>query len=67
MSRDYRLYLKDIFESMIKIEQFVGKMSYDEFVKDEKTSSAVIQKLEVIGEASKHVPREIRVKHNYIP
>ena len=51
--RDYSLYVKDVLGSIGKIEEFVGDMSYDGFIKDDKTSSAVMHKLEIIGEASK--------------
>ena len=67
MSRDYLLYIEDIIESISKIENFVGDMRYEDFVADEKTSSAVIRHLEIIGEASKHVPDFIREKYSDIP
>lgn len=65
--RDYSLYIKDILECIDKIEEFVSDMSYDEFVADDKTSSAVIHKLEIIGEAAKNVPKDIRAKYKHIP
>lgn len=65
--RDYSLYIKDILESIGKIEEFVGDMTYDEFVADDKTSSAVIHKIEIIGEATKNVPKDIRTKYKHIP
>lgn len=65
--RDYSLYIKDILDSIGEIEEFVGDISYDEFIKDDKTSSAVIHKLEIIGEASKNVPKDIRTKYKHIP
>ena len=65
--RDYSLYIKDILCCMGKIEEFVGDMTYDEFVADDKTSSAVIHKIEIIGEAAKNVPKDIRTKYKHIP
>ena len=65
--RDYSLYLKDIVEAMTRIEEFVGSMSYETFMEDEKTSSAVIRKFEIIGEAAKKIPDSIRKKHPEIP
>ena len=67
MKRDYKLYIKDMLECIVKIDEFVGDMSYEEFVKDDKTSSAVVRKLEIMGEASKNVPREISRKYKEIP
>ena len=67
MKRDYKLYINDILDSIAKIEEFIGYISYTEFVEDDKTSSAVVRKLEIIGEASKNIPKEIRMKYKDIP
>lgn len=34
--RNYRLYLKDIFEAMIAAQAFVEGMDFDAFVADDK-------------------------------
>lgn len=67
MKRDYRLFIEDILDCIEKIEQFVGNLSFDEFVKDDKTSSAVVRKLEIIGEATKNIPMSIREKYEDLP
>ncbi len=65
--RNYGLYLKDILDAMEAIEQFVEGMSFEEFIKDDKTVSAVIRKFEIIGEATKGIPDEIRQKYPDVP
>ena len=60
-------YVKDILDSIEKIENFTTAMSYDQFLKDAKTQDAVIRNLEVIGEAVKNVPEGIKDKFNDIP
>jgi len=67
MKRDYKLYIKDILDCIEKIEEFVRGMSFDEFVKDDKTNSAVVRKLEIIGEATKSIPNSISEKYEEIP
>jgi len=67
MKRDYMLYIKDILDSIEKIEDFIGDMDFDEFAKDDKTSSAVVRKLEIIGEATKNITKEMRMKYKEIP
>lgn len=67
MKRDYRLFIKDILDSMEKIENFVHGMDFDEFVNDDKTSSAVIRKLEIIGEATKNIPKPIGQRYKELP
>ncbi len=54
--RDYRLYLKDILAAIESIDTFVAGMDLAAFQSDDKTSSAVIRKLEIIGEAVRKVP-----------
>ena len=65
--RDYRLYLKDILSAIDSIEAFVVGMNFEEFCADDKTSSAVIRKFEVIGEATKNIPDEIRKQYSTVP
>jgi uncharacterized protein with HEPN domain len=60
-------YIKDILDSIEKIENFTMGMDYDEFVKDVKTQDAVIRNLEVIGEAVKSVSDDIKEKYDDIP
>lgn len=67
MKRNYKIYLKDITEAMESIEEFVMGLDFEEFQEDDKTVSAVIRKFEIIGEATKHIPSEIREKHPEIP
>ncbi len=65
--RDYQLYLKDILSAMDSIEAFVEGMSFEEFRADDKTASAVIRKFEIIGEATKNIPDEIRQQYPTVP
>jgi uncharacterized protein with HEPN domain len=67
MKRDYKLFIKDLLECINKIEDFVGEMSFDEFMKDEKTKSAVVREIEVMGEAVKNIPSSIRERYKDIP
>ena len=65
--RDYTLYLKDILAAIESIEGFVEGMNLEAFQADDKTTSAVMRKLEIIGEATKRIPDETRQKHPHIP
>lgn len=44
-------FIEDAIGAMEKAERFASGMSYEDFVKDEKTAFAVIRAIEVIGEA----------------
>ena len=65
--RNHTLYLLDIIAAINSIAAFVGTMNFKEFENDDKTVSAVIRKLEIIGEATKRVPQEIRNNNQHIP
>ncbi|MBF0608117.1 MAG: DUF86 domain-containing protein [Candidatus Magnetobacterium sp. LHC-1] len=67
MDRDITLYIKDIIENMDYAEEFVGNLSYEDFLLDPKTYYSVVRCIEIIGEASKNVPGNIRSKHRNIP
>jgi uncharacterized protein with HEPN domain len=63
MRRDYKLYLHDIIEACHHIQEFVEDVDFERFLDDDKTSSAVIRKFEVIGEAAKNIPEFITEKY----
>ncbi len=65
--RDHTLYLKDILAAIDSIEGFIAGMDLETFQADDKTTSAVMRKLEVVGEAVKHMPDEIRQKYSQVP
>jgi uncharacterized protein with HEPN domain len=62
VSRDWRLYLDDILESCAKIQRFTAGMDRAAFLADDRTFDAVVRNLEVIGEAAKHIPDEVRAR-----
>ena len=65
--RNSKIYIEDIIAAMESIEEFVKGIGFEEFRKDDKTSSAVIRKFEIIGEAAKQVPQDIKEKYAEIP
>ncbi|MFH1227474.1 MAG: DUF86 domain-containing protein [Planctomycetota bacterium] len=67
MKRNIALYIKDMLENMSDAEQFIGQMTYRQFARDKKTNFAVARSIEIIGEAAKHIPAEIRKKYSEIP
>jgi uncharacterized protein with HEPN domain len=65
--RDFRLYLKDILDAMESIEAFVQGMKQESFQADDKTLNAVLRKFEIIGEAAKQIPDDIRENNPLVP
>ena len=67
MKRVVKDHVNDIIDSMNKAMKFIEGMSYEQFTRDDKTVFAVVRALEIIGEAVKKIPEEIRVKYPEIP
>jgi len=65
--RDYILYLEDMLTSMERIESYIDNKKFDDFENDNLLIDAIVRNFEVIGEAAKHVPQEIKVKYNNMP
>ena len=64
MPRDHRLYLDDIVGAIDRIQSYVEGMDFSRFAADQRTMDAVVRNLEIIGEAARSLPIEIR---NSIP
>lgn len=60
-------YIQDIIDAMMAAGSFIEKMSYDEFIADQKTVYASIRAIQIIGEASKKIPETVRSKYPRIP
>ena len=61
--RDWRLFVKDIHESAVRVVGYVGAMSSEEFFNDPKSVDAVMRNLAIIGEAAKKIPADARRRY----
>ncbi len=67
MPREYFDYIEDILNAMEKAVAFIHEMNYENFMNDDKTLFAVIRAIEIIGEATKHIPDPVRQNHPKVP
>jgi uncharacterized protein with HEPN domain len=67
MRRNADLYLKDILEYMRRAEKYIEGLTMEAFLKDNKTCDAVIRCIEIIGEATKNIPDDLKNKYPAIP
>ena len=67
LKRDYVMYLEDILLSISRIAEYIDGYDFVRFKRDYKTVDAVIRNFEIIGEASKNLPEELKTKYNDIP
>jgi uncharacterized protein with HEPN domain len=56
-----------MLDSTIKGSEFIRGYNLLKFKEDEKTQFAIIRVIEIIGEASKKVPENIRAKYPDVP
>lgn len=62
-----RLRLAHILESIELISRWLDGVDKDRFLKSELLQEAVIRRLEVIGEAAKHVSSQLKEQHPEVP
>jgi len=65
--RDPKLYLKDILDAIARIEDYTKDLSFEEFSKNNLVVDAVVRNFEIIGEASKNIPHQIKSLYPDIP
>ena len=65
--RDWRIRIEDIVEAASAIAGYVQGLTYEDFAEDRKTVDAVVRNLEVIGEAARHVPEDVRARFPELP
>src|SRR3712207_913955 len=67
MRRAYSDYLRDILDAIQNARSFTESMGFEQFSRDTKTIYATVRALEIIGEATKRLPPELRKRHPAIP
>ena len=58
--KESKVYIEQMLDAVAKIRSFVGVMSKEEFFQDQKTQSAVIMQLALIGEIAKKISEETK-------
>jgi len=68
MKRNLKLYLQDIWESTLAIEEYTQNLTEDEFYSNRQVQDAIVRRLEIIGEAVKNIDDDFRNKYpKYLP
>ncbi|MBI5020059.1 MAG: DUF86 domain-containing protein [Ignavibacteriales bacterium] len=67
MPRDDSIYLKHIRDAILKIENYTNRISSASFQKDTLVQDGVIRQIEIIGEATKRLSKQIREVNQDVP
>ena len=65
--RDPILYLEDIVLSMQRVQEYIADLDFYNFKRDYKTVDAVVRNFEIIGEASKNLPKTFKDTYIKVP
>ena len=67
MKKDIRMYVEDILDSIQKIQEYTKDTTIEDFNNRIESQDAVIRRLEIIGEAVKKLPNELKEEYPNIP
>jgi uncharacterized protein with HEPN domain len=67
IKREFILYLEDMFQSMQRIEEYLGDLDFKKFKMTHIVVDAVVRNFEIIGEASRKIPSDIQEEYPEIP
>ena len=67
MKRDVLDFIDDIIEAIDDLATFTQGMKLNDFKQDKRTIYAVIRALELMGEAVKNLPDELRQTYDQVP
>ena len=67
MSNEFLDFVEDILDAMDKAEILLEGVTYEQFESDFRINFAVVRALEIIGEATKRLPMDLREQYPDIP
>lgn len=67
MSKEPKEYLRHIHDECLYIISVSENLLFEDFMEDETLKRAVVRSLEIIGQATKEIPADFKVKWDTIP
>jgi uncharacterized protein with HEPN domain len=61
------IYIQDMLTAIGRILDYTANLNYDQFFFDNKTIDAVVRNMEVLGEASSKMSKELKSKYTDFP
>jgi len=66
MSRSWKLFLADMQQASEKVLRFTKGLDLETFTSQEMAYDAVLRNLEIIGEAAKGIPSQVRDRYPHV-
>ncbi len=60
MSREWRMYLRDMIDCCDRILEYTDGVTREEFDRHGLVYDATVRKIELLGEAARYIPEEVR-------
>jgi len=67
MTRGIKILLEEILEAIGLLQQYTAGLTYEQFAEDVEKQDSVTRRLEIIGEAAKGIPENLRSKYPSVP
>ncbi|BDZ71976.1 HepT-like ribonuclease domain-containing protein [Methanobacterium petrolearium] len=67
MSKDPKVFLEHILESIELIEDYTSELAKEDFLNSVLLQDAIIRRIEIIGEAIKNLPEDLKNKYPEVP
>jgi len=67
MKKNESLYLLHIMDAISRIEEYIRGIEYEDFLNSHLIQDGVIRQIEIIGEATKRLPMNMREEHPDVP
>lgn len=67
MSRGVKILLEEILEAIELLQRYTAGLSLESFTENVEKQDSVIRRLEIIGEAAKGIPEDLRAKYTSVP
>jgi uncharacterized protein with HEPN domain len=65
--KDDKIYIDHILQSIDRIEDYLSGKDHQTFSNDFMTQDAIVRQLEIIGEATKRISKELRNTNPQVP
>ena len=67
MKRDERVYLQHMLDAIQQVQTYLHGIDAASFRQNQLVQDAVIRQIEILGEATKRLPSELRLRYSAVP